>query len=513
MKYPIGIQTFEEIVKRDFIYVDKTERIYNLAYGSKYNFLSRPRRFGKSLLLSTMKSYFSGRKDLFEGLAISKLEKEWRQYPVLYLDLNAKQYNDEGSLTSMLEFNLRRMEETYGTEVSANTPEERFNAVIHRAYELTGEKVVILIDEYDKPLISTIDKPELHEVYRTQLKGFYSNLKSCDEYIRFAFLTGVSRFSKLSIFSGLNNISDISMSREYADICGITETELHEVFDGSVAAMAEQQGMTKDECYAELKALYDGYHFCNNSPGLYNPWSLMCALRDKEFNNYWSETGTPELLVRQLQRHNYLLDDLTHQTISPEMLGHLDFDSPNPLPLFYQTGYLTLKDYDPLFREYRLDFPNREVAWTFTNYIYPSYAPRPMIQSPYSLSNFVRDVLNGDAEGFVKRLVALFADGNYQIVGNQEIYFQNTLYVFFKLMGFYVDVERHTSDGRLDIVLQTTDYIYIIEIKVDQSADVALRQIEDKHYAAPFAADPRRLFKIGLNFNSSRRTLDDWKVV
>lgn len=512
MKYPIGIQNFESLVKDGYAYVDKTGFVYKLVSEGRYYFLSRPRRFGKSLLLSTLEAYFEGKKELFEGLKISELETGWESYPILHLDLNAAEYKTQDSLYEVLDFQVSSWEKTFGINSLKAEIAVRFRNLISQLSESTGMRVVILIDEYDKPLLQTIDNPELQENYRQTLKAFYGNLKTCDEHVRFAFLTGVTRFSKVSIFSDLNNLDDISLIKSYSEICGITEEELHSNFDEGVGELAEANEMSVEECYAKLKVYYDGYHFSVDSKGMYNPYSVLKTLRNKQFGSYWFETGTPEFLVKRLQKINYPLEDFTTQTVTTKTLGSIDTED-NPLPLLFQSGYLTIKGYNKRFDSFTLGFPNQEVNEGFAQYLGQYYTPKRFNKSNFSLEKFVGDIESGDAEVFMQRLSAMFADGNYQIVGDQEIYFQNTLYVFFKLLGFYVEVERHTSDGRMDAVIQTADYVYIIEIKIDQSADVALKQIEDKHYAAPFAADNRKLFRIGINFNSSRRCIDDWKVI
>ncbi len=512
MKYPIGIQDFEKIRKEGFVYVDKTAILYHLANEGSYYFLSRPRRFGKSLFLSTLRYYFEGRRDLFEGLAVAALEKEWEQYPVLYLDLNARDYVDEHSLQAELNRHLEVWEKTYGDEFRERATEERFLQVIKKVYEQTGKRVVILVDEYDKPLLQTIDDPEVQNRMRRKLKPFYGVLKTMDKYIRFAFLTGVTKFGKVSVFSDLNHLTDLSLLPQFNDLCGISETELHQYFDESVGELAAANGLTKDACYERLRRDFDGYHFYPHAPGIYNPFSLLNTLSYQVFKDYWFETGTPTILVRQLQKTDYRLDNLIVDDVEEDMLNSLDVMNENPLPLMFQSGYLTIKDYDPVFRFYQLGYPNREVEEGFTRFLTTFYLPQQRDSSNFSIRHFVREVTSGNPEGFLRRLSALFADGNYQVVGDEEIYFQNTLYVFFKLLGFYVDVERHTSDGRMDVLMQTPDYIYILELNVNQTAAVALQQIEDKGYAAPFAADPRRLFKLGVNFNSARRMIDDWAV-
>ena len=365
-KYPVGIQNFEKIRRNGYAYVDKTAAIYWLAETGSYYFLSRPRRFGKSLLLSTMKAYFEGKKELFEGLAIAGLEKYWGEYPVLHLDLNARNYTDVSALHAELNKYLIQWEEKYGLDQRDLAVEERFYFVIKKACEITGRKVVILVDEYDKPMLEAIGNPELQEDYRSTLKAFYGNLKSCDEYIKFAFLTGVTKFGKVSVFSDLNHLTDISLDSRYVDICGISEAELRTNFDEGVAELATANNMTKDECYARLKRDFDGYHFQPDTVGIYNPFSLLSTLASGQFKDYWFETGTPTFLVHQLLKTNFLLEDMTREELTVDTLSSIEIMDENPLPLLFQSGYLTIKSYDPEFGTYTLGFPNREVEEGFT---------------------------------------------------------------------------------------------------------------------------------------------------
>ncbi len=513
MKYPIGIQTFEDIRTEGYAYVDKTALVYKLVSEGKYYFLSRPRRFGKSLLLSTLKAYFLGQKKLFDGLAIADLETEWKNYPVLHFDFNTGKYTDSAALEEKIVYHLEKWEPLYGVKPKeSQSLSTRFENVITCAYEQTGQKVVILVDEYDKPLLESIDNPELQEDYRKTLKSMYGVVKTLDSCIQFAFFTGVTKFSKVSIFSDLNNLSDISLDYRYGAICGINEQEIRENFDTEVAELAVENSMTKDEGYAMLKSSYDGYHFSAESAGMYNPFSLLKTLDCKRFGDYWFATGTPTFLVVVLQHTDYPLDRLTTEEVDVRTMDSVDMMSSNPIPLLFQSGYLTIKDFDKEFQSYRLGFPNEEVERGFAQFLATYYFAGGMNGS-FTINNFVKDVRNGNIEGFMTRLQSLFADGDYQVMGKLEIYFQNTLSVIFKLMGFYVQVERHTSRGRMDVTIQTRDYIYIMELKVDKSADEALKQIEDKQYAAPFAADPRKLFKVGVCFGSESKGIDEWKVV
>ena len=512
MKYPIGIQNFGEVRRDGYVYVDKTALAYKMISEGKYYFLSRPRRFGKSLLLSTFEAFFGGEKELFEGLAVYDLEKEWTVHPILHLDLNSREYKDESSLNAELNRHLEKWEKCYGDEYKDRANEERFLHVIENAFEQTGKRVVILVDEYDKPLLQTIGNKALQDAYRSMLKAFYGVLKTCDRYIRFAFLTGVTKFGKVSVFSDLNNLIDISVLPQYVAICGITEQELHEQLDEGVSQLAEANGETKEECYSHLKTNYDGYHFYPNSEGIYNPFSMLNTLAYRVYNDYWFETGTPTFLVHQLQKTNYRLDEMTEEKLSADTLNSIDAMDENPLPLLYQSGYLTIKDYDKRFKTYRLGFPNREVREGFVNYLVPYYMPRSQSKSPFSIEMFVEEVERGEVEGFMHRMEAFFANGDYALMGDKELYFHNAMYEFFALLGLYVEVERHTTNGRMDILVQTKDYIYIFELKIDQSADAALKQIEEKGYAKPFATDPRKLFKIGLNFSTEKRCIDDWRM-
>jgi hypothetical protein len=513
MIYPIGIQNFESLRYDKYVYVDKTAIVYDLVNSGRYYFLSRPRRFGKSLLLSTIEAYLSGKKELFTGLAIEKLEHEWVKYPILHLDLNIEKYQDVDSLNRILDFNLSIWEGIYGSSNKEKSFSLRFAGIIERAYHKTGQRVVILVDEYDKPLLQAIGNDSLQDNYRTTLKAFYSVLKTQDQYIRLAFLTGVTKFGKVSVFSDLNNLKDISMSKRYANICGITDKELHDYFDEPVGQLAEANDMTKQECYAKLKEQYDGYHFLIPSDGLYNPFSLLNALNNQNFGDYWFETGTPSFLVQLLKNANYDLNTITETQLTADLLGSIDNMSKSPLAVIYQSGYLTIKSYDKEFKHYTLGFPNKEVENGFIRYLMPYYTPSTEEQSAFFISNFVMDVRNGHPDDFMQRLQTMFSDTDYKIVGKMELYFQNAMYVVFKLMGFYTDVERTTNRGRIDVLIKTKDYIYVMELKLDGSAEEALQQIEEKGYAQPFAQDKRKLYKIGVNFSSETRGIEDWKIV
>ncbi len=511
MLYPIGIQSFEDLRENGYVYVDKTAFVYQLVTTGKYYFLSRPRRFGKSLLLSTMKAYFEGKKELFKGLAIEKLEHNWAEYPVLYLDLTGEEYAKESDLVERLDKTIGQWEDVYGK--SDGSPAVRFESAIRHAYGKTGKKVVILIDEYDKPLVETIDNRELQEKYRRGLKAFYSVLKAQDQYIRFAFLAGVSKFGKVSVFSDLNNLMDISMVPSYASICGISEREIHSYFEESIQTLAEVTKKTYGETCEELKSRYDGYHFCPGGEGMYNPFSLLNTFNFNIFDNYWFDTATPSMLVKLLKETNYRLDNLGKATATADLLGSIETMHSNPIPIIYQTGYLTIQDYDPRFRRYCLGFPNREVEESFMDYLLPYYITSAnSTSSEFLVDEFIGDVESGRTETFLNRLKAMLAGNDYKIAVDKELYFQNTVYVIFRVMGFYIEVERDISDGRIDFVLKVPEYIYIIEFKLDGSAEEALQQIEEKDYAAPYAFAGKTIIKVGVNFSSETRNITDWKI-
>ena len=511
MLYPIGIQSFSEVRNGGYVYVDKTALIYSLTSTGKYYFLSRPRRFGKSLLVSTMESYFRGRKDLFKGLALESLEKDWVEYPVLHLDLTGAAYSKVEELHSKLNSFLSAQEEIYGIWTSEKVASVRFEHVIDAAYRKTGRKVVILIDEYDKPIVDNIDAPELMDAFRRELQGFYSVIKGKDEFIRFAFLTGVTKLGKMSIFSGLNNLNDISMDLGFSDICGVSEEELKTYFDESVSTLARHCGLTKEECYGKLKTMYDGYYFNESADGVYNPFSLLNTFKANRFRMYWFETGTPTFLVRYLKQIKCNLDNISKDKVSVETLTGANYVAPAPITLMYQTGYLTITSYNERFNTYTLDYPNEEVKAGFLNSLSQLYAPA-LIQGEFSVYNFVEDIERGDVQGFMDRFTAFLSDNSYEIQGDLELYFQNTMSVMLKMMGLYVKTEYRTSNGRIDIVFDTDKYVYIIELKRDLSPEEALRQIEAKGYDKPFLSSGKEIIKLGVNFSSESRTVDGWKA-
>lgn len=522
IKYPIGIQTFETIINDGYIYVDKTAYIHKLISEGKYYFLSRPRRFGKSLLLSTLEALFKGKRELFKGLAIDKLDWDWASHEVLHLDLNVMFYNDDTSLVSILDRHLTEWEEKYGISSSSNTY-NRFVSIIKKAYEISGRGVVILIDEYDKPLLTAIDNPELQKSYRRQLQGFYGVLKSMDQYIKFGLLTGVTRFSKVSIFSGLNNLEDISLQPQYNAICGITENELTSYFKTSMEDMAESENVVIDEIHDELKDNYDGYHFANTKEDIYNPFSLLNTFKSKMFGSYWLSTGTTSSLLEVLNVNTYPIQELEGCRATGTTLSGADIFLTDPIPFFFQTGYLTIKGYDREFKEYTLGFPNREVSEGFNDLVLKIWMKS---SEPTTLiSDFVRDVRTGKADEFMKKLQSFFAsipydhakDGkaiydNEGIRGDKEIHYQNVMYVIMKLMGFHTTTEYRTSNGRIDMTIDTNDYIYIMEFKIDSNAEEALHQINDKGYALPFKNGHKKIIKIGANFDTKTRRLEDFII-
>lgn len=514
MLYPIGIQNFEDLRKNGYVYIDKTQHIYRLISTGKYYFLSRPRRFGKSLLLSTIEAYFKGKKELFKGLAMEQLEKDWVEYPVLHLDFNGISYNSEDVLDQVLNQKLSAWETEYGICATSTIHGLRFQNIIDAAYSSTGHQVVILIDEYDKPIVDNLGNPELTDYYRKVLQGFYSVLKAKDGKIRLGFLTGVSKIGKLSVFSSLNNLNDISMESGYSDICGISEDDLHKYFNESVESLAKAEESSVDACYERLKEMYDGYHFSENSVGMYNPFSLLNTFSSNTFKGYWFETGTPTLLVNVMKRTSFDVTTLSDNVVvtADDLNGMQDIVN-RPVPLFFQTGYLTIKDYDREFQEYTLGFPNKEVKNGFLKFIYSYYVPVNPAEGNTTTSKLARALRAGDSYTFMRILEALFANTTYQIQGDAEKNFQYAMYIIMELLGEYVQAERSTCNGRIDLLLQTRDYIYIIELKIDSTADAALQQIEDKGYARPFVNDDRKLFKIGVSFSTANRRIEDWKVV
>ena len=487
MRYPIGIQEFEKIRNGGYVYVDKTALIYRMISEGEYYFLSRPRRFGKSLLVSTMEAYFQGRKELFSGLAIEKLAEDWTESPVFRLDMSGKTYQTVDDLSDTLDKNLKKWEEKYGVEKGYSQPDLRFQDIIETVAEKTGRQAVVLIDEYDKPMLDALGNQELGESVRRILQGFYSVIKKEGRYIRFGFLTGVTKLGRLSVFSGLNNLNDISLDSRYADICGVSEDDLHEYFGDSVKELAAENGLSAEECYARLKKWY-------------------------EFHEYWFETGTPTFLVEIMKRTSFDVSTLEHQDVDSTLMSTVDAIYENPVPLLFQTGYLTISGYNADYFIYHLTFPNLEVKRGFLNYLLKYYTTLNDVSGSNVVFSLSSALQQGRPEDFMSVLSSLFAGTPYQIQGNAEKDFQYAIYIIVELIGIYIDAERQTSNGRIDLLIRTDRFIYVIELKVDSSAEEALRQIGEKGYARPFASDSRRLYRIGVNFSTSTRRIEEWKI-
>ena len=510
-KLPIGIQTFEDIRRDNYLYVDKTAFVWRIANTGKPYFLSRPRRFGKSLLLSTFEAYFKGKKELFEGLAIEQMEKEWRQFPVLHLDLNAKKYETPEDLNAMLNQHLEKWESQYGDEKKDRSPEERFSYVISRASEQAGCGVVVLVDEYDKPLLQTLCNIPLMEEYRQTLKAFYGVLKSSDRYLRFVFLTGVTKFAQVSVFSDLNQLNDISMKPQYATICGITMQELTHTFAPEIQQLAEHNGLTQEEALQKMKISYDGYHFCEFAEGVFNPFSVLNLFDGYKFSNYWFQTGTPTFLVELLKKSEYDLRTLIDGVeASASSFTEYRIDANNPIPLIYQSGYLTIKDYSSRFGNYLLEFPNDDVRYGFIDFLIPYYTSVVDDERGFYIGKFILELENGDYDSFLTLLQAFFADFPYELNDKSERHYQVVFYLVFKLMGQFTDVEIRSARGRADAVVKTPAYIYIFEFKLNGTAEEALQQIDDKGYLIPYQADGRKLIKIGVEFSATERNISRW---
>ena len=509
--YPVGIQNFEKLRRDGYYYVDKTAQMYRLVTTGSYYFLSRPRRFGKSLLVSTLEAYFQGRRELFEGLAVYDMEKDWDSYPIIHLDLNAKKFSTGEDLIRLIDRQLLVYEAEYGSVPEDRTVDDRLVSLIRNAHKKTGKRVVILIDEYDKPMLQAIGDDSLQDDYRNTLKAFYGVLKTMDGHIRFALLTGVTKFGKVSVFSDLNNLMDISRDERYADICGISEKELLANFSEDIGELARSNGQSFDQACAQLKEDYDGYHFCPDSIGLYNPFSLLNTFAKMRYGSYWFETGTPTYLVELLKKSDYDLEQMSREETDADILDSI-FTDDNPIPVIYQSGYLTIKGYDKEFGTYTLGFPNREVEEGFLKYLLPYYANSDKTRSPYEVKCFVQDVRRGAIDSFMERLQSFLADCPYEIARDIELHYQNVLFIVFRLAGLYTQVEYRTSHGRIDLVLKTDSYIYVMEFKLDGSAEQAIGQIEEKGYSLPFLTDGRKVYEIGVNFSSRTRNIEKWIV-
>ena len=509
MRYPIGIQTFEQIIQDGYVYVDKTDLVYELVKGGKIYFLSRPRRFGKSLLLSTLENYFLGRKELFMGLAIEKLEKEWLEYPVFHLSFANGNFTDGKILTQILEDYVAEAEAKYGKNIYANTLGGRFASVLRAAHEKTGRRAVVLIDEYDKPMLDVLEldyyvtdsegnRIKLEDYNRNVLKGFYGVFKDADKDLQFVLLTGVTKFSQVSVFSGFNQPDDISMNRRYEALCGITTEELLTVFDSSIRELADDLGLSYDETVGLLKKKYDGYHFGEKMIDIFNPFSILNCFNNLQMRNFWFASGTPSYLIRLLAHCNENINELVGKYYDASQFIDYKADMEKPLPMIYQSGYITIKDYNKRLSTYLLDFPNEEVRNGFIDALASGY-----FQGSNSPTSWVIDVTtsldNGDTARFEKLMTSLLSSVTYRFQRKQdpiecERYFQCTFYLIVKMLGFYCTVaEKETSEGRIDCVVECPGYVYIIEFKLNGSAKAALKQIEDKGYAKPYATDNRKL--------------------
>lgn len=512
-KMPIGIQSFEKLRRENFVYVDKTALVYRLASNPTPYFLSRPRRFGKSLLLSTMEAYFLGKRDLFKGLALERLETEWATHAVLHLDLNAERYESRERLENMLEYQLRGWEEIYGTSNIATSVSSRFTEVIKAAYERTGRGVVVLIDEYDKPLLRSFDNPALQQEFREVLTAFYTVLKSADPWLRFVFITGVTKFAQMGIFSNLNQLNDISFDEDYATLCGLTLEEIEANFAPELEALAEKNGQTHEESIARLTRQYDGYHFSRGDvPGMFNPFSVLSVMSKRRYDNFWFATGTPTFLADMLRETDYDLRNLDGVQVTEASLTDDRADARNPVPMIYQSGYLTIKDYDPEFQEYTLGFPNNEVRYGFLNFITPFYTPVRETDTAFYIGKFIRELRAGDVEAFLTRMRAFFADIPYELNDKSERHYQVIFYLIFKLMGQYAGAEVRSAMGRADAVVETADTVYIFEFKLHGTAEEALAQIDSRGYLIPYVADGRRLVKVGAEFSAEERNLSRWII-
>ena len=513
--YPVGIQTFSEIRENDYLYVDKTKYIADFRRKKmKFIFLSRPRRFGKSLFASTLAAYFEGKKELFEGLAIADYEKEWVKHPVLHFDMSGAKHYDADNLKNYLNLRLMPYEKIYGKGENETQPNDRLTGLVQRAYEQTGQKVVVIIDEYDAPLLDVVHEKENLQPLRFIMQNFYSPLKMLDPYLEFVFITGITKFSQLSIFSELNNLNNISMLDQYSAICGISKTELTTVMKPDVEGLGRALGMTYEECLEKLRMYYDGYHFSEQSEDVYNPFSLIRALRSQKIESYWFGSGTPSYIINILRKYHVNVMSIEENSCSVD-----DFDvSPeqmtSALPLLYQSGYLTIKKYSPVLNRYILGYPNREVRIGMLRSLAPNYL-RPA-SNPYdsngSAGNLVDLLYDGKVEETMVHLKAFLAAISNRLANKDERDFQTVFYLIFNLMGAYIRVEEDSAIGRADAVVYMPDAVYVFELKYDGSAEDALKQIDEKGYLIPYSAEGKRLFKIGVNYDSNQRTLGDWII-
>ena len=513
-RYPVGIQTFSEIRERNYLYIDKTQYLVDfIDKGYKYIFLSRPRRVGKSLFASMIHAYYEGRKDLFEGLAMGEYEKEWVKHPVLHFDMSGAKHMDTKQLEGYLDYLLLPYEKQFGTEENKDKePNIRFANIVKAAYEQTGQKVALIIDEYDAPLLDVVHEEQNLAALRRVMQNFYSPIKMLDPYLEFVFLTGITKFAQLSIFSELNNLFNISMYDQYSAICGISSNELHTQMLPDVEMLAERLHLSVDDTFALLKKKYDGYHFSENSEDVYNPFSLIKALASQKIGDYWFDSGTPTYIIKLLQKYNVGLRDLSGQDA-----GVSDFDvSPEnmttALPLLYQSGYLTIKHYDPMINLYTLGYPNEEVRTGMIRSLCANYLiPAEGTNSSFVIK-FVKAVVADDMEQALTLMRAYLAGVSYRLSNKTERDVQTIFYLVFSLIGGFINVEEESSHGRADVVITLPSTVYVMELKFDGSADAALRQIDDKGYLIPYSADGKRLVKVGVNYSSEERTITEWRI-
>ena len=513
--YPVGIQTFEEIRKRDLLYIDKTEYIYRMTHsGGKYFFLGRPRRFGKSLLVSTFESYFSGKKELFEGLAIEKLEQEWTEYPVLHFDMSGGKHMEKEQLERYLDKILSVHEMTWGIDDPCQDANTRLIDLITTAYKKSGKQVVVLIDEYDTPMLDVAHEMESLEVLRNVVRNFYSPLKMCEPMLRFVFLTGITKFSQVSIFSELNNIKNVSMDDEYAGICGITKEELLIQMSEDIDVLAEAQGLSREETIAKLKENYDGYHFSTTSPDVFNPFSLLNCFDDKNFGAYWFASGTPTYLVNMLRKFKVL-----PAKIGRTLARSSAFDAPTEnlktiTPLLYQSGYITIKGYDKMSQLFTLDLPNKEIKVGLFESLLPYYLEGMYAEDgDVAIAQMSVLIRQCDMDGALRLLQEFLGTVPYCNNTNYEGHYQQMLFIIFTLLThFLVDVEVHTPNGRVDVVMETEDTLYLIELKLNQSAQAAMQQINLKQYDQRFARCGKPIVKVGINFDAKKGNIEDWTI-
>ena len=512
-KYPIGIETFEKIIEGGFAYVDKSEIIYRLTQAGQFFFLSRPRRFGKSLMISTLEAYFEGRKELFANLWLGQAEGiDWTPRPVIRLNFNNTKTTVDG-LNANIGSQLLSLERKYGITPDYEEFAQRFFKIIEVACESSGQKVAVLIDEYDKVLVNTLHDQELHEAMKQILKPVFGTLKTADRYIEFGILTGVSRFSKLSIFSDLNNLEDITLNPAFATLCGFTEDEVRRYFAAGVEEFAKLRDTDFEGMMQILKDNYDGYHFSENCPDIYNPFSLINAIKNGKILHKWFESGTPTFLLERISHTDEDIRELLSPVVSARALSNTSISDTNLTNILYQTGYLTIKSYDPEEEEYTLGLPNKEVATGVYENLLPFYTGKDVIANYSVLRKLRKQIVNGDAEGFVKALQSFLAGiPQHLSQSKHEIYYENNLYLILRLLGFDIATEEETSSGRIDAVLKTPKYVYIIELKLNGTAEQAMEQIRAKHYDLPFAIDGRTLIRLAISFSKETRTIDRWLI-